>query len=133
MEAIWLKKTKVHEEVQNYAVPSKTIQAKYKNVVATAFGCLNLWWTNNSFLFLFLFLFFYFFLSYTSIAFLLKKKKKCRNHLSKRCRVIKTHTHVALHNEGNRLQDHIYPVPTRLGQTIWLVVALSKTHSIQWE
>ena len=43
----------VHEEVQNDAVPLKTIQAKYKNVTATAFGCLNLWWTHGCRLYFF--------------------------------------------------------------------------------
>ena len=48
----------VHEEVQNDAVPLKTIQAKYKNVTPTAFGCLNLWWTHR-FLMYFFFLYQY--------------------------------------------------------------------------
>ena len=43
------------------------------------------------------------------LPFYQKNKKENRSHLSKRCCVTKTHTRVALNNEGNGLRDHIYP------------------------
>ena len=60
----------MHEEVQNDAIPLKTIQAKYKNVTATAFGCLNLWWTHG------FLLFFFFFFNIFLLPFYQKNKKE---------------------------------------------------------
>ena len=105
----------MHEEVLNDAVPLITIQAKYKNVVATAFGYLNLRWTHSFLLFFVFCLFIFLFLYINTLLLPFCQKNKNKNVAATYPNGVvlsRLNTHVALHNEGNGLWDHIYPRPS---------------------